>query len=205
MISGFVFLKRCNFFLNVIFNFPGTGITIIYGPSGSGKSTFLKFLAGILNIKDGFFSFNGVCMQNYLFFINSYYRNFGYVAQEFIFFPNLSIIRNILFSYSRTKFKNRFIDVKEVFDVFNLYFILHKTYSKLSGGERQRIALARAILSNPDCLLLDEPVSALDKIAATEFLSYLWYLNLRYRIPIILISHNMIELNLVANCYFEIC
>ena len=204
MISGYISLKRNNFFLNTVFNFPGNGITVLFGPSGSGKSTFLKFLAGIEYIKSGYLVFNDVCLQSKSFFIPAYMRNFGYVSQNPVFFPNLSFKNNIFYGFLRTNFKRCFIDVKEVFDVFNLRTLVRKNQIKLSGGEKQRVMLARAILLNPDYLLLDEPVSALDKVAAVELLSYLWFLNSKFSIPIILVSHNMLELNLVANCYFEI-
>jgi molybdate transport system ATP-binding protein len=193
-----------NFVFEVKFVFPGSGITVVYGPSGCGKSTFLRLIAGLEIALSGFIYFNGVCLQNSTVYVQSNKRNFSFVFQNSCFLPNLTIYANLFYGYRRCPFKSRYIDVLEVMEVFKLRNIINKNFIHLSGGEKQRIYLARSLLSNPDLLLLDEPVSALDKVFAMEVLTYLWFVNREYKIPIILVSHSMVELNFIADCYFEL-
>lgn len=203
-IYGFFKHNFSNFTFSVKFMFPGNGITVIFGPSGSGKSTFLRFISGLETPLTGFIYFNGVCIQNSSMFIQSNKRNFSFVFQNGCYLPSLDIYGNLFYGYRRTPFKSRYIDVSEVIEVFKLRSIISKDFRHLSGGEKQRIYLARSLLSNPDLLLLDEPVSALDKVFAMEILTYLWFVNREYKVPIVLVSHSMIELNFIADCYFEL-
>lgn len=201
---GFFKHKFSNFMFDVKFLFPGNGITVVFGPSGCGKSTFLHFLSGLKTTLIGSVYFNGVCLQDSNTYIQPNKRNFSFVFQNSCFLPNLDIYDNLFYGYKRTPFKSRYVDVLELVEVFKLRNIISKDFAHLSGGEKQRVYLARSILSNPDLLLLDEPVSALDKVFAMEVLSYLWYVNREYKIPIILVSHSMVELNFIADCYFEL-
>lgn len=202
-IYGFFKHTFKDFVFSIKFALPGYGITTVFGPSGCGKSTFLKFLTGILKADEGALFFNNVCVHSTDVFVKSSKRNFSLVLQNSLFFKNLNITDNLLFGYRRTPACCRYINVEEVVHVFKLKSILNKDIMFLSGGEKQRVAIARALLSNPDFLLLDEPVSALDRVSASEILSYLWYVSKRYKIPIVLVSHNLTELSLIADCYFE--
>lgn len=203
-IVGEFFLKKNSFILNTLFNFPGTGITVVFGPSGVGKSTLLKFLLGLKFIKNAELFFKNVWLQKKSLFVLPSSRNFGYVSQNSILFPNLSVEDNLFYGYARTQLERRYIDVAEVFDVFCLKTLVKKKHFFLSGGERQRLVIARALFLNSECLLLDEPVSSLDRVVSSEILSYLRYINDKFKIPIVLVSHDIFDLNFLADCYFEL-
>ncbi|MDR2199953.1 MAG: ATP-binding cassette domain-containing protein [Deltaproteobacteria bacterium] len=189
--------------LNFRFNLslPGTGVTMITGPSGAGKTTFIRCLAGLTRAR-GLVSVNGVLWQDEGFFLPTAKRSLGYVFQEGALFPHLTVKKNIAYGLKRTKRRKGaayrpLVDMDAFLDVLDIKRLLRRKPETLSGGERQRVALARAVGSMPDVLLLDEPLSALDRERKSEILPFLRSLK-TLDIPIVYISHSQEEIESLA-------
>ena len=148
----------------------------LVGPSGSGKSTLLDAIAGIepgANV-----AFDGADQTSLA--VES--RGIGYVTQDALLFPHLSVRENLLYS-------PRADLLGDVPDALGIGHLLDRMPRHLSGGERRRAALARAILSRPRLLLLDEPFGGLDETRRREAMSLLDRVRRKYELPMILVSH----------------
>ncbi|EHW7963047.1 ABC transporter ATP-binding protein [Campylobacter coli] len=137
----------------------GEFITLL-GPSGCGKSTLLRCIAGLSQINGGKISLNDKDLTK----LSPQKRNIGMVFQNYALFPNLNVFENVAFGLKIKKMDKKDIEkrVKKMLKLVELEEYA-KTYPhKLSGGQMQRVALARSLVTKPDLLLLDEPLSALD-------------------------------------------
>lgn len=180
---------------------PGEGVTVLFGPSGCGKSTFLRALAGLQRLDDAYFSVNGDVWQdsNSQLFVDVHKRHVGYVFQDANLFPHLTVQGNLEFGYKRVPKHERRIHPKEVIELLGLSHLSEKMPGQLSGGEKQRVSIARALLSSPKLLLLDEPLSALDDQRKREILPYLENLHRSLSIPIIYVTHSVVEMARLAD------
>ncbi|WP_366658464.1 ABC transporter ATP-binding protein [Fodinicurvata sp. EGI_FJ10296] len=138
---------------------PGTFLTLL-GPSGCGKTTTLRMIAGLTGITEGNILISGRRVND----LPIHKRNLGIVFQNYALFPHKTIFDNIAFGlkYRNTPKAEIRKRVMEVLDLVQLPHLADRMPAQLSGGQQQRIALARAIVIQPDVLLLDEPLSALD-------------------------------------------
>ncbi|MGF1627974.1 MAG: ABC transporter ATP-binding protein [Kiloniellaceae bacterium] len=146
---------------NVSIAFPDGGFYGLLGPSGSGKTTLLRMIAGFDFPGGGTISIGGEDMAG----TPVQHRRIGMVFQNYALFPNMSVFDNVAFGLAvrgvpRPETRTR---VEEVLDLVQLSALDARRPHQLSGGQRQRVALARAIVTRPRVLLLDEPLSALDK------------------------------------------
>lgn len=132
--------------------------TAIEGPSGAGKSTFLRIIAGIARPKHAVITFGKTIWQDHATFIPAWQRHCGWVPQDALLFPHLSVRANLTFAEPDAA-KN----LKDVTEALGISLLLERFPRNLSGGERQRVALGRALLSSSSLLLLDEPFAALDR------------------------------------------
>lgn len=148
----------------------------VVGPSGSGKTTFLEAVAGIE--PGARVVLDGVDCS----LLPIHRRDVGYVTQDALLFPHLSVRNNLAYS-------PRASALGDVPTALGIERLLDRMPRHLSGGERRRVALARAILSRPRVLLLDEPFAGLDEPRRRDALSLLHDVRTRYRIPLILVSH----------------
>jgi molybdate transport system ATP-binding protein len=189
-----------DFSLSIDLNMPAKGITVLFGPSGSGKTTCLRAIAGLQTIT-GFLSVAGdvwQCSEKKLF-VPTHCRDIGYVFQEAGLFPHLSVRQNLEYGYRRIRAVNRKISVEEICDMLGICHLLGRSVQQLSGGEKQRIAIARALLTCPKLLLMDEPLSALDVRLKAEILPYLEKIHQQFSIPIIYVTHSVSELARLAD------
>ena len=129
------------------------------GESGSGKSTFLKCLSGLEKINSGSIKLNGRVINNENIFVKPQNRNIGFVFQDYPLFPHLNLYDNITFNLNKEFYEK----INYIIDLTNLKNLLKRYPYELSGGEQQRACIARALVREPDLLLLDEPFSNLDK------------------------------------------
>ncbi|TFC28591.1 ABC transporter ATP-binding protein [Cryobacterium sp. TMT1-3] len=139
---------------------PGEFITFL-GPSGSGKTTSLNMIAGFESPSSGDILLDGTSLVN----LPIHKRNIGMVFQGYALFPHMTVAENIAYPLKQRKVKKseRARLVSDVLNRVNLSAFSKRLPSDLSGGQRQRVALARAIVYQPPLLLMDEPLSALDK------------------------------------------
>ncbi len=187
--------------LDASFAAPATGVTAIFGPSGCGKTTVARCLAGLQYLPGSFCAIDGEIWQDQSTFRKAHQRPIGYVFQEASLFSHLSVRRNLLYGAPR--------DVEasgpggagfgEVIELLGLAKLLERSPQNLSGGERQRVAIGRALLSQPKLLLMDEPLSALDRLTKSEILPFLERLHERLSLPVIYISHDMSEIERLAD------
>jgi molybdate transport system ATP-binding protein len=189
------------FALDAGFTAPTKGVTALFGPSGCGKTTVLRCLAGLLRI-------NGVCeidgevwQDENGAFLPTHKRPLGYVFQEASLFQHLSVRRNLLFGAPRNDSQGTKggIVFDEVTDLLGITRLLDRSPRNLSGGERQRVAIGRALLSQPKLLLMDEPLSALDRATKNEILPFLERLRDHLNLPVVYITHDIAEVERLAD------
>lgn len=190
------------FSLDVQFDIPMRGITAFFGPSGCGKTTILRCLAGLQRLP-GHLSIGGESWQDDRkgIFRKPHHRAIGYVFQEASLFPHLSVRNNLLYG-ARRAVKNgvpQRIGEDEIIALLGIGHLLARAPHALSGGERQRVAVGRALLSQPRLLLMDEPLSALDRTTKEEILPYFEALHDHLSIPILYVSHDYGEIQRLAD------
>jgi molybdate transport system ATP-binding protein len=190
-----------NFMLDAGFEVPATGVTAIFGPSGCGKTTAVRCLAGLQYLPGSFCAVDGEVWQDASTFRKAHQRPVGYVFQEASLFAHLSVRGNLLYGAPRGAQAEQApgIEFDEVIELLGLAKLLRRSPQNLSGGERQRVAIGRALLSQPKLLLMDEPLSALDRLTKGEILPFLERLHERLSLPVIYISHDMSEIERLAD------
>ena len=187
------------FALQVSFVLASHGITVLWGASGSGKTTLLQCLAGLLRPDAGriacreavwFDAERGVCLAPER-------RRLGYVFQDVRLFPHLSVRSNILFG---RRFRGPSgVSFEDVVALLGLGRLLHRTPSDLSGGEKQRVAVGRALLACPELLLMDEPLTGLDRGKREEIMAYVKAIPERFGVPILYVTHSDAERRFLAD------
>ena len=174
-------------------------IIAIIGPSGCGKSTLLKIINGLETEYSGDVLLDGVNVNN----IPVNKRDIVLMFQDNLLFPHMTIFENIEFSlkmkkYPKHKIKNM---VDEVAKDIHLQDKLNKYPKELSGGQQRRVALARAVISKPKLLLLDEPFTGLDKEIKLEIMNLVRIIREKYNTSIIFVTHDLSEAEyLEAKC-----
>jgi molybdate transport system ATP-binding protein len=191
-----------SFSLDAGFTAPASGVTALFGPSGCGKTTVLRCIAGLTRLDDGLCIVAGEVWQDRDgAFVPTHKRPLGYVFQEASLFLHLSVRRNLLFGAPRDDRaeSSAKIAFDEVVELLGITALLDRAPAKLSGGERQRVAIGRALLSQPKLLLMDEPLSALDRATKDEILPFLERLRDRLSLPIVYITHSIAEVERLAD------
>lgn len=192
-------VDRGSFALDVELSLPPHGVTALFGRSGSGKTTFLRCVAGLERSPGGRFVVNGDAWQDGNRFLPTHKRPIGYVFQEASLFPHLDAAANMRYGMRRTPASQQRVSWDGVIELFGIGHLLRRYPHALSGGERQRIALARALLTGPRLLLMDEPLSGLDEARKREILPYLDRLKDELDIPVLYVSHASDEIVRLAD------
>lgn len=171
----------------------------LFGPSGVGKTTLLRCLAGLEQPEQG--SHIVVSGETWLDTSKSInlapqLRYAGYVFQDYALFPNMTVRGNLEFALRKGRSKQR---VDELLELMELGELQHRKPETLSGGQKQRIALARALASEPQLLLLDEPLSALDANIRGRLQDEILKLQQHFGLTAIIVSHDVGEVYKLAN------
>lgn len=176
-------------------------IVALHGPSGSGKTTTAHLIAGLIAPAQGRISVNGdllVDTQRGLF-TPPEKRRIGLVFQDALLFPHLDVRRNILFGRFFTPKAERRVPFEAVAQTLGIAHLLDRAPGTLSGGEKQRVGLARALLSSPRLLVMDEPMASLDFDRRQEIMALIERLRDDFAIPILLVSHAADEIMRLAD------
>ncbi|QQD56304.1 molybdenum ABC transporter ATP-binding protein [Pseudomonas fluorescens BBc6R8] len=194
-------LKYSGFALDVDLHLPGRGVAALYGHSGSGKTTCLRCIAGLERAEEGFVQINDEVWQDSRkgLFVPPHKRALGYVFQEASLFPHLSVLANLEFGFKRIPRQQRRVEMSHATELLGIGHLLDRHPQHLSGGERQRIGIARALLTSPSLLLMDEPLAALDSKRKSEILPYLERLHDELEIPVLYVSHAQDEVARLAD------
>jgi molybdate transport system ATP-binding protein len=171
------------------------GVTIVFGESGSGKTTLLRSIAGFTRPERGRVAIGERVLYDTASGTNvdPSLRRVGFVFQDLALFPHLSAAENIeygLAALDRDERRRRTAAIAASFDIAD---VLERRPKQISGGERQRVGLARTLVTNPDVLLLDEPLSALDRKAQSRIMADLQRWNNERQIPILYVTHSTRE------------
>lgn len=163
----------------------------LLGPSGCGKTTLLRIIAGFEQQDEGKVYFDGKCIDG----VPPHKRRVNTVFQNYALFPHMNVEENIAFSLkvkkkSKIEIKQK---VKEMLKLVNLEGYEKRKISTLSGGQQQRIAIARALVSEPEILLLDEPLGALDLKMRKEMQIELKNIQQQLGITFIFVTHDQEE------------
>lgn len=188
-------LIKCDFQLD------SNGITAVYGASGAGKTSIINMMAGLISPDSGVISFRDKEFFNHEKKINlpANKRFIGYVFQDARLFPNMSVKDNLLYGSNRKSSYSLSCNLEQVCSLLGITHLLERYPQKLSGGEKQRVAIGRALLSNPEMLLMDEPLASLDSLRAKELISYINLIRNNYNIPILYVSHSIDEIMQLAD------
>lgn len=172
-----------------------SGVTVLFGASGSGKTLTLEALAGFLRPDHGrillndeilFDAESGVCLPPQR-------RGVGYVFQNDALFPHMTLEENLAFGIAGLPVLERHRRVHGMLERFGLAALASRRPHELSGGQKQRASIARALVTEPRLLLLDEPVRGFDYPLRQDFYEILRDVRQTYRIPILLVTHDVRE------------
>jgi len=184
------------FAIDAAFTVPAQGVTAIWGPSGSGKTTLLRAIAGLTRL-EGHVKIGDDVWQDARRFTPVHKRRVGYVFQEASLLPHLSVRGNLDFALKRNG--GHAVDFDALVERLKLAPLLPRSVGKLSGGERQRVALARTLMSAPEILLMDEPLSSLDGEAKAEIVPMIATLSRDTALPVLYVSHDAYEIERLAD------
>ena len=193
-----VTLDRGDFRLAVCETFPPDGITAVFGASGSGKTSLLRVVAGLEPAARGRIGFGDTVWQDSGRRLPTEARPIAYVFQDGRLFPHLDVRANLEFPARHGRRHSR-LGFDETVAALGLDPLLGRRPASLSGGERQRVAIGRALLADPALLLMDEPLSSLDRRRKRELLPLIRSLPVRFGLTVLYVTHDLDELVRLAD------
>jgi molybdate transport system ATP-binding protein len=174
-------------------------VTALCGPSGAGKTSLLDLIAGLRRPDSAFIQLDDCVLTNTATgtHLPARKRQIGYVPQDLALFPHLSVRNNLLYGHCPESKMNRghLFSFDHVTSVLEIQSLTDRRVTNLSGGEKRRVALARALLTSPKLLLLDEPLSNLDGALKAKIIPYLTRIRDEFRLPMVYVTHDLDEIN----------
>jgi len=191
--------RFAGFSIDVAFDVPSPGVTVLFGSSGAGKSTVIAAVAGLLAAEQCRIAIGAEVLADTRagIWLPPERRRVGLVFQDARLFPHMSVAGNLEFGLRRAQ--SRRIGFDEVVELLGIRALLARRPHTLSGGERQRVAIGRALLAQPQLLLLDEPLASLDAARKAEILPYLARLKARLDLPVLYVTHSLDEMLQLAD------
>ncbi len=191
--------RQGSFALDARFQSDGR-LTALFGPSGSGKTTLVNIIGGLIHPQRGHVRVKERVLVDtrHGLAVPKHRRRIGYVFQEARLFPHLNVRQNLLFGRWFSPRRERVADFAAIVDLLGIAHLLSRRPSSLSGGERQRVAIGRALLSDPQLLLMDEPLASLDEERKAEIYPYIERLRDEGNVPMVLVSHSVPEIARLA-------
>ena len=168
-------------------------IVCLLGPSGIGKTTILRTIAGLEKIQSGKIILKNKILSSDKTHIEPENRNISMGFQDNSLFPHYTVLENIKFGADRNKKKKKGLNLNEINKLLHIEHIADKYPHQISSGEAQRASLARSLLSNPDLLLLDEPLSNVDQNFKEEIQVKLKQILIEHKITTIIVTHDSYE------------
>ena len=168
-------------------------IVCLLGPSGIGKTTILRTIAGLEKIQSGKIVLKNKILSSDNTHIEPENRNISMGFQDNSLFPHYTVLENIKFGADRNKKKKKGLNLNEINKLLHIEHIIDKYPHQISSGEAQRASLARSLLSNPDLLLLDEPLSNVDQNFKEEIQVKLKQILTEHKITTIIVTHDSYE------------
>lgn len=176
----------------------------ITGASGIGKTSLLRNIVGLVHPTQGTIEFNQLKLFNrdLNICVPTHQRRIALIFQKALLFPHMSVSQNLNYSKNhRTNLKQnaddleKHIEFEQVIQILELETLLQRKAHQLSGGEAQRVSIGRALMSSPSLLLLDEPLSGLDRHLKDQILFFLKNIHQKYKIPMLYVTHHHQELD----------
>ena len=176
---------------NINFQVEEGDFFVITGPSGCGKSTLLKSILGLGGYYSGDIIVNGRSFED----ISGKDNVFGYVSQEYSLYPSMTVYENIALPLKVMHTPHEELDarVRGVAKRLKIDWLLTRKPKQLSGGQQQLVAVARALVRNPEVLLMDEPLSNIDPKWRTEMRELLREINKDYHCTVLFVTHDIPE------------
>lgn len=187
------------FLLDLSFS-AGNEIVALLGPSGSGKTTVLNCIAGLIHPDSG-----QIKLGDRFFFeqgkkpLPVQKRRVGYLFQDYALFPHMTVAQNVRYGLKSIPGADHPSRLEPLLSAVGIDHLLQKYPHQLSGGQKQRVALVRALATEPDILLLDEPLSALDADTRKQCQDELLRLHRMWKIPFLLVTHDREEAEKLAD------
>lgn len=186
------------------FSAPG-GLTALLAPSGAGKTTILNMVAGLLRPDAGRIIVGGETLFDDEAGVDlaTQRRRAGYIFQDGRLFPHLRVHANLAYGERLARTEDRWMDNEEAVSFLGIGHLLDRWPRTLSGGEAQRVAIGQALLSAPRFLLMDEPLSSLDRDRREEIMTVIEHIRDRLALPILYVSHDRDEVRRLATTVIE--
>ena len=176
---------------------PANGITAIFGVSGAGKTSLINAISGLTRPQKGRIVLNGRVLNDAEkgICLTPEKRRVGYVFQDARLFPHYKVRGNLRYGMS----KSMVDQFDKLVALLGIEPLLDRLPGSLSGGEKQRVAVGRALLACPELLLMDEPLTGLDRGKREEIMAYIKAIPERFDVPILYVTHSDAELRFLAD------
>jgi molybdate transport system ATP-binding protein len=190
MLSVDITKQLPDFLLKIHFSIE-RDILVLFGPSGCGKTTTLRCIAGLLRPDAGRIVYDGQVIFDSAasVFVPPRHRQVGYMVQDFALFPHMNVRKNIWYGVKQHD-RETIAMYEKLINILKIEHLAKRYIDQLSGGEKQRVAMARALMAKPRILLLDEPLSSLDKETRLELQAELKDMQKLWGIPFIIVTHD---------------
>ncbi len=192
--------------IRVSARFSGSGLVVLFGPSGAGKTSVLNMVAGLLTPERGHVRIGAETLFDAAAAVDlpPERRRLGYVFQDSRLFPHLRVRENLLYGHRLARPEDRWMAFDDAIRLLDIAHLLERWPKALSGGEARRVAIGRALLAGPRALLMDEPLSFLDRARREEVLRVVERIRDTLKLPILYVTHDEREVERLATQIIEI-